>query len=173
MGADDRESSRLSMEQPPLSRSLPPPIRTLVPTVLRGNELTDSPEIVYGDCHTTLKGVDGASRADHAWIAHATDSRCEPIPARSASFDVALLCGKRSSRVVPPPTPALPHKWGGSQNNALPPCGGGLGWGAFWPRAEDSPQSSATSKSASEGSFGTCRIPRWRFGLVKNRSFKH
>jgi hypothetical protein len=29
----------------------------------------------------------------------------------------------------PPPTPALPHKGGGSQIQALPPCGGGLGGG--------------------------------------------
>ena len=29
----------------------------------------------------------------------------------------------------PPPTPALPHKGGGSSIRPLPPCGGGLGWG--------------------------------------------
>src|SRR4051794_3637529 len=28
-----------------------------------------------------------------------------------------------------PPTPTLPHKGGGSEKRALPPCGGGLGWG--------------------------------------------
>jgi hypothetical protein len=28
-----------------------------------------------------------------------------------------------------PPTPALPHKGGGSVSVPLPPCGGGLGWG--------------------------------------------
>src|SRR5947209_8340834 len=29
-----------------------------------------------------------------------------------------------------PPTPTLPHKGGGSQIQALPPCGGGLGGGS-------------------------------------------
>src|SRR5579875_1710993 len=38
--------------------------------------------------------------------------------------------GPRLDLTHPPPTPALPHKGGGSSFLSLPPCGGGLGWGA-------------------------------------------